>query len=347
MAFNDRFLRACRREPVDRTPIWIMRQAGRYLAEYREIRRGHSFLEMCKTPELACQVTVQPIDRLGVDAAILFADILLPLEPMGLQIEFGKDEGPAIRNPVRSMADVSRLRVVDAGDCRYVPDAIKLVRKELEGRVPLIGFAGAPFTLASYVVEGGGTRTYRLCKTLMLDDPRAWHALLDKLAETIIVYLNAQIEAGAQAVQVFDSWVGNLSPQDYRENVLPHSAKVFANLDKRVPHIHFANQAGTMLELVKQAGGDVVGLDWRVEIDSAMERLGDGVAVQGNLDPMALFARPEVIREKVRDILERVGKRPGHVFNLGHGVHKDTPVEHVQALVELVHEISAEIRGRA
>lgn len=347
MAFNDRFLRACRRETVDYTPIWLMRQAGRYMAEYQAIRARHGFLEMCKTPEIACEVTLQPVDRLGVDAAILFADILLPLEPMGLQIEFAKDEGPVIHNPVRSLSDVNRLRVIEPDDCWYVPQAIKLTREELEGKVPLIGFAGAPFTLASYVVEGGSTRTYQLCKTLMYNDPRTWHALMDRLAEVIVVYLNAQIAAGAQAVQLFDSWVGNLAPQDYREYVLPHSAKVLANLDTSVPHIHFANQAGTMLELIKEAGGDVIGLDWRVEIDSALSRLGGDVAVQGNLDPMVLFARPEVISEKARDILVRVGKKPGHVFNLGHGIHKDTPVEHVKSLVDAVHEISAEIRGSA
>ena len=345
MTFNDRFLRACRRQPVDCTPVWLMRQAGRYLASYRAIRAGHSFLEMCKTPDLACEVTLQPVDMLGVDAAILFADILLPLEPMGLRIRFGRDEGPVIENPVRAEADVAALRVIDPGDCAYVGETVRLVRHELEGRVPLIGFAGAPFTLASYVVEGGSSREFRLCKTMMYNDSTAWHALMTKLADVVVVYLNAQIAAGAQAVQVFDSWAGHLSPQDYGEYVLPHSTRVFANLDPSVPHIHFAHQAGTMLELVKQAGGDVIGVDWRVAIDTAMARLGDDVAVQGNLDPMALFARPEVLREKVRDILERVGNRPGHVFNLGHGIHKETPVEHAQALVAFVHEISAEIRG--
>ena len=346
MAFNDRFLRACRRQPVDYTPVWLMRQAGRYLASYRAIRAGHSFLEMCKTPDLACEVTLQPVDMLGVDAAILFADILLPLEPMGLRIRFGRDEGPVIENPVRAEADVAALRVIDPGDCAYVGETVRLVRHELEGRVPLIGFAGAPFTLASYVVEGGSSREFRLCKTMMYNDSTAWHALMTKLADVVVVYLNAQIAAGAQAVQVFDSWAGSLSPQDYREYVLPHSARVFASLNPSVPRIHFAFQAGTMLELVKQAGGDVIGVDWRVAIDTAMARLGDDVAVQGNLDPMALFARPEVLREKVRDILERVGTRPGHVFNLGHGIHKDTPVEHAQALVAFVHEISAGIRAR-
>lgn len=344
MAFNDRFLRACRREPVDYTPIWLMRQAGRYMAEYRAIRAKHSFLEMCKTPELACEVTLQPVERLGVDAAILFADILLPIEPMGLKIEFGPDEGPAIRNPVRTITDVERLRLIDADDCWFVFEAIRLVRKELKGRVPLIGFAGAPFTLASYIVEGGGTRTYERCKTLMYNHPKTWHTLMDKLADVTVAYLNAQIAAGAQAVQLFDSWVGNLSPQDYREYVLPHSAKVFANLDRSVPHIHFANQAGTMLELVKRSGGDVIGLDWRIEIDAAIDRLGSDIAVQGNLDPMVLFATPDVIRAKAADILQRVGKRPGHIFNLGHGIHRGTPFDHVKALVEYVHEISAEIR---
>ncbi|MBI2955256.1 MAG: uroporphyrinogen decarboxylase [Chloroflexi bacterium] len=343
---NDRFLRACRRQPVDRTPIWLMRQAGRYMEEYRAIRATHGFLEMCKTPELACEVTLQPVERLGVDAAILFADILLPLEPMGLAIEFAADEGPVIRNAVRNTADVDRLRVIDPEDCWFVLEAIKLTRKELAGRVPLIGFAGAPFTLASYIVEGGATRTYKLCKTLMYNDPGAWHALMDKLADVVTVYLNSQIAAGVQAIQLFDSWVGNLAPQDYREYVLPHSAKVFANLDRSVPHIHFANQAGTMLDLIKEAGGGVIGLDWRIDMDTAIARLGDDVAIQGNLDPMVLFANPDVIREKARGILERVGGRPGHVFNLGHGIQKDTPVEHVKALVEAVHEISAEIIGR-
>lgn len=342
---EERFLRACRREAVDCTPIWIMRQAGRYLAEYRAIRARHSFLEMCKTPELACEVTVQPVDLLGVDAAILFADILLPLEPAGLQIEFSEEHGPIIRNPVRSTADVDALRAVEPDDCGYVLEAVRLVRKELAGRVPLIGFAGAPFTLASYVVEGGSTRLYRKCKTMMYNSPATWHALMDKLADIVVTYLNGQIEAGAQAVQVFDSWAGSLSPRDYREYVLPHSAKVFANLDRRVSHIHFAHQAGTMLELVKEAGGDVIGLDWRVDIDSAIRRLGDDVAVQGNLDPMVLFARPEVIRDRVREILARVGGRPGHVFNLGHGIHKDTPVEHVRELVRYVHEVSAELNA--
>jgi uroporphyrinogen decarboxylase len=346
MAFNDRFLRACRRQPVDYTPVWLMRQAGRYMANYRAIRAKHSFLEMCKTPELACEVTLQPIEALEVDAAIIFADILLPLEPMGLQIHFGRDEGPAIHNPVRSMADVQALRVIDPEDCGYVLEAIRMVRRELEGRVPLIGFSGAPFTLASYVVEGGSSREYRHCKTLMYNQPAVWHALMEKLADVVAVYLNGQIAAGAQAVQVFDSWVGNLSPQDYREYVLPHSTRVFAQTNPNVPRIHFAYQAGTMLEMVKEAGGDVFGVDWRVTIDGAMSRLGDDVAVQGNLDPMVLFARPEVLREKVRDILQRVGNRPGHIFNLGHGIHKDTPVEHAKALVQFVHEISAEIRGK-
>ena len=317
------------------------------MPQYREIRDKHSFLEMCKIPELACAITLQPVERLGVDAAILFADILLPLESMGLQIAFEASEGPIIHNPVRSWADVEALRKFEPDDCRYVLDAVKLIRHELEGCVPLIGFAGAPFTLASYIVEGGSSRLYRTCKTMMNNEPRLWHALMDQLAEMTAIYLNAQIAAGVQAVQLFDSWVGNLSPQDYSEYVLPYSAKVFANLDPSVPHIHFANQAGTMIELVKEAGGNVIGLDWRITIDAAIGRLGDDVAVQGNLDPMALFARPDVIREKVRDILTRVGKRPGHIFNLGHGIDKDTPVEHVQALVEFVHEISAEIQGNS
>ncbi len=347
---NDRFLRACRREPVDRTPVWLMRQAGRYLPEYMAIRSRHGFLEMCKTPDLAAEVTLQPVRRLGVDAAILFADILLPLEAMGLEVRFGRDEGPVIGTPVRSAADVARLRVPEPEESLgYVLETVRIVRRGLEGRVPLIGFAGAPFTLASYAVEGGGSRNYLACKRLMWESPAVWHQLMERLAETTLRYLRAQIRAGAQAVQLFDSWVGTLSPDDYREYVLPYSRHVLQGLrSEGVPVIHFANNAATLLELVREAGGDVVGLDWRLDLAEAWERLGPEVAVQGNLDPAALLAPPAVIEAKVRSILERAGGRPGHVFNLGHGVHKETPVEHVQFLVETVHRASGELAaGRA
>lgn len=339
---SDRFLRACRRQPVDCTPVWLMRQAGRYMEEYRAIRSRYDFLTMCKTPELAAEVTLQPVNRLGVDAAILFADILLPLEGMGIDLAFAKDEGPVIHNPVRTAADVDRLRVIDPAEAvPYVLEAVRLVRRELDGRVPLIGFSGAPFTLASYMIEGGGSKNYLLCKRLMWEAPAVWHALMDKLARVIVRYLRAQVEAGAQAVQVFDSWVGALAPDDYREYVLPHSRAVMEGLrGAGVPVIHFANNASTLLDLVREAGGDVIGVDWRIDLGEARRRLGDGVAVQGNLDPLALFAPPAVIEEKVKRVLEAAGDRPGHVFNLGHGIHKETPVEHVVALVEAVHRLS-------
>lgn len=347
MPYDDLFLRACRREQTDRTPIWMMRQAGRYLPEYRAIREKHGFLEMCKTPELACEVTLQPVDLVGVDAAILFADILLPLEGMGLELTFEQGEGPCIHNPVRTRSDVEKLRVSDPyEDTGYVLDAIKLCRRELENKVPLIGFAGAPFTLASYMIEGGATRAYIRCKRLMWEDPEAWDGLMRVTTDTVVAYLKAQMEAGAQAVQVFDSWVGFLAPSDYAASVLPHTKRLIAEVaEAGVPVINFSNNTSGMLDLVAQAGGDVMGLDWRIDMDRAIAALSDGVAVQGNLDPMTLFAPVDVIERKVVDILERVGKRPGHIFNLGHGIHKDTDPAHARALVEFVHEHSRRIRS--
>jgi len=339
---NDTFLRACARKQVEYTPVWLMRQAGRYMEEYRQIRRKHSFLEMCKTPELAAQVTLQPVNKLNVDAAILFADILLPLEGMGIKFEFTKGEGPLIHNPVRTMKDVQQIRVEEAEEANpYVMETIRIVRKELAGRVPLIGFSGAPFTLASYIVEGRGSREYINCKKMMWGASEIWHALMDKVSEIVIRYLKAQIAAGAQAVQLFDSWVGTLNTDDYQEYVMPYSQRVIQSLKGlEVPVIHFVNNGSTLLELVKEAGGDVIGIDWRINIDEAWRRLGNDVAVQGNIDPMVLFAHPQVIEEKVKIILEKVGNRPGHVFNLGHGIHKNVPVDHVIALVEAVHKFS-------
>ncbi len=347
MAFNDTFLRACRREPTENTPVWMMRQAGRYLPEYRAIREKHDFLEMCKTPELAAAVTLQPVDLVGVDAAILFADILLPLEGMGLELAFAKGGGPVIGNPIRTVADVGKLRVSDPlADTGYVMDAIRLLRRELEGRVPLIGFAGAPFTLASYMIEGGSTRDYIECKKLMWSEPEAWDSLMRVTTDTVIAYLKAQVEAGAQAVQVFDSWVGFVSPADYRRSILPHTKRLIEEVSTTgVPVINFANNASGMLEDVASAGGDVIGLDWRIDIDVAIERLGDGFAVQGNLDPTSLFAPPETIERLAVDILERVGTRPGHIFNLGHGIHKETKPAHARALIDAVHSHSARIRS--
>nr|MBI2904099.1 uroporphyrinogen decarboxylase [Chloroflexota bacterium] len=356
---TDRFLRACRREPVDRTPVWFMRQAGRYMAEYRAIRAKHTLLEICSQPDLAAEVTLQPVRALGVDAAILFADILLPLIPMGIQLEFAAGEGPVIHNPIRTPADVAALRPVDPRESLgHVLEAVRLVRRELEytgvqpshhpqGLVlnapPLIGFAGAPFTLASYVLEGGSSRNYVKAKSLMYRDPQTWHALMGKLARIVADYLTAQVEAGAQAVQLFDSWVGALGPDDYREYVLPHSQLILREVSATgVPVIHFGTDTATLLPLMKEAGGDVIGLDWRTPLDWGWARVGADSAVQGNLDPVALLAeapRPELER-RVRAILDQAAGRPGHIFNLGHGILPGTPVENVKAVVEMVHEYS-------
>jgi uroporphyrinogen decarboxylase len=338
-----RFLQACRREPTDCTPVWIMRQAGRYLPEYRALRADHGFLELCKTPALAAEVTLMPVERFPVDAAILFADILLVLEPMGVGLEFAKGDGPVIHRPVRTRADVDALERVAAKDALgYVLETVRLVRERLAGRVPLIGFAGAPFTLASYVIEGGGSRQYRHTKTLMYADPAAWHRLMERLSETIVDYLRSQVAAGAQAVQLFDSWVGCLGPDDYRTYVLPHMRATFRALaDTNVPVIHFGTGTAALLELVREAGGDVIGLDWHVDLADAWARVGHDVAVQGNLDPVALFAPPAEIRRRVAHILSRAAGRPGHVFNLGHGVLPETPLEHVGVVIDAVHELSA------
>jgi uroporphyrinogen decarboxylase len=334
------FMRACRREQVPYTPVWLMRQAGRYMKEYRDVRARYSFLEMCKQPEVASEVTVYAAHRLNVDAAIIFADILLIIEPMGLELEFAKGEGPVIHNPVRSAGDVGRVREVeDVSSLDYVYEAVKITRRELRPDIPLIGFCGAPFTLASYVCEGGGSKNYVNTKRLMYTDSGAWHELMSRIALSLSRYLNAQVDAGAQAVQIFDSWVGALSPDDYREYVLPHTRAVVENVRPGVPVIHFGTGTAALLELMKEAGGDVIGLDWRVRLDEAWRRLGD-VAVMGNFDSIALFTNPEVVRARAKDILDRAANRPGHVFNLGHGILPETPVENVVALVEAVHELS-------
>ena len=349
MPFNDLFLRAARCEQTERTPIWMMRQAGRYMPEYRAIREKHGFLEMCRTPELAVEVTLQPVDLIGVDVAILFSDILVPFPGMGLDLEFAKGEGPVIHNPVRTVADVNKLRVADPiEDTGYVMEAIKILRCELENKVPLIGFAGAPFTLASYMIEGHGTRDYINTKRLMWSEPEAWDRLMTVTSDTVIAYLSAQIDAGAQAVQVFDSWVGYVAPSDYERSVLPYSTRVIAELSKKgVPVIHFANQGTSMLDLVVRAGGDVVGLDWRIDIGTAAEQIGPNFAIQGNIDPVALFAPDDDLERIVVEILEKVGTRPGHIFNLGHGIHKTTDPEKARTLVRLVHEHSERIRAGA
>lgn len=338
---NDRFLKACRREPVDCTPVWFMRQAGRYMAEYRALRAKHSMLELCKTPELAAQVTMQPIDRFPLDAAIIFADILLPLEPMGLNLEFAEGEGPVIHNPVRTQADVERLKVIDGDELEYVAEAIRQARRALNGRVPLIGFAGAPFTLASYAIEGGSSRNYLLTKQMMYGEPKTWHLLMDKFARVITGYLRRQIKAGAQVIQLFDSWVGCLSIGDYEEYVMPHVQLIFEGLKREgVPMIHFGTGTSAMLRQMRKAGGDVIGVDWRIHLDEAWAMVGHDVAVQGNLDPLALYAPLPEIERRVADILRRAAGRPGHIFNLGHGILPTTPIEHVAATIDMVHKLS-------
>ena len=338
---NDRFLKACRREPVDCTPVWFMRQAGRYMAEYRALRAKHSMLELCKTPELAAQVTMQPIDRFPLDAAIIFADILLPLEPMGLNLEFAEGEGPVIHNPVRTQADVERLKVIDGDELEYVAEAIRQARRALNGRVPLIGFAGAPFTLASYAIEGGSSRNYLLTKQMMYGEPKTWHLLMDKFARVITGYLRRQIKAGAQVIQLFDSWVGCLSIGDYEEYVMPHVQLIFEGLKREgVPMIHFGTGTSAMLRQMRKAGGDVIGVDWRIHLDEAWAMVGHDVAVQGNLDPLVLYAPLPEIERRVADILRRAGGRPGHIFNLGHGILPTTPIDHVAAAIDMVHKLS-------
>jgi uroporphyrinogen decarboxylase len=332
---QDRFLRACRREPVDRTPIWLMRQAGRYMPEYRALRAKHSMLELCKTPELATQVTLQPMVH-GVDAAILFADILLPLEPMGAPFDFLKGEGPVVHTPIADRAGVEALRVIEPEDgLGYVLETIRNLRKEL--KVPLIGFAGAPFTLVSYLIEGGKSTHFVKTKKLMYGEPDTWNLLMHKLAEVVRRYLHAQIAAGAQAVQLFDSWIGQLGPDDYRTYVQPHVAHVLKDVEKAgVPVIHFGTGTTTLLKLQKEAGGTVMGVDWRLPLDDARAMLGDDVALQGNLDPTLLFGPKELVADRARDIIRRAAGKP-HVFNLGHGILPETPVDTVKHLVDVVH----------
>ena len=340
MSRSDRFLRACRGEPVDTTPIWIMRQAGRYMEEYRAVRAKYSFLEVCHKPEVACEVTLQPIERLGVDAAILFSDIMIPLEGMGCEIDF--DPGPVFAEPIRTAADVARLRVCEPeDDVPFVLDAVRMIRRELDGVVPLIGFSGAPFTLASYMVEGKGSRDFANLKRMMYGAPDSYAALMDKVADTVVRYLNAQVAAGAQAVQVFDTWGGILSPADYREYVLPWSKRVIAGLDRSVPVIHFVKGAGLFLDAVKEAGGDVLGIDWHIDLADAVEAVGPGFSVQGNLDPTTLLGPRSLVVERAREIVAKGRGARGHVFNLGHGILPPTPVENAVALVEAVHEAGA------
>ncbi len=319
-----------------------MRQAGRYMPEYRRIREKHGLMKMFKTPELAAEVTLQPVEALPVDAAIIFADILLPLEGMGIRLQFAQGEGPVIHNPVRSRADAEALRVAHPEESLgYVLESLRLARQEIGERVPLIGFAGAPFTLASYVIEGGGSRDFILTKKLMYGERETWDLLLGKLSSTLSSYLQAQVRAGAQAIQIFDSWAGTLSPSDYKEYVLPHTQRVFHELKQTgVPTIHFGTGTGDLLPLMRSAGGDVIGADWRVSLDAAWQRAGPGVGIQGNLDPVALMAPWEILKGKAKEILDKAGGRAGHIFNLGHGILPPTPVDSVKAVADFVHEYS-------
>ena len=335
-------LKAARREPVERVPVWLMRQAGRYMPEYRAIRRKTPFLEFCKNPDLCAEVMLLAVEQLGVDAAIIFADLLPILEPMGLELEFTAGEGPLIHNPIRRPEDVDRLlELTSLEPLEFVLETVRKTRAGLADELPVLGFAGAPFTLASYAIEGGASRDYRHAKTLMVCDPGAWNALMGRLARAITRYLNAQIEAGAQAVQLFDSWVGCLGPDDYRRYVLPHTRAIIRGVTPGVPVIHFATGNPALLPLLSEAGGAVIGIDWRIRLDDAWRAVGYDKAVQGNLDPTVLLTNPDEIRRRVGEILDQTRGRPGHIFNLGHGVLPQTPVENAKALVEAVHELGS------
>jgi uroporphyrinogen decarboxylase len=340
MTGEERMLAACRLQPVDATPVWFMRQAGRCLAEYRELRRRYDILTMAKTPELCTQVTKMPVDIFGVDAAVMYADIMLPLEGMGVPFVIEPEIGPIIAHPIRTAADVAGLRVIDAEEATpYVFEAIRLLRRELTGRAALVGFAGSPFTVACYMIEGRPARDYARAKALMFGEPELWHRLLETVTEVIVRYLQGQVAAGAQVIQLFDSWVGVLSPRDYERFVLPHSARIFAEMRALgVPTIHFGTGAASLLELMAQAGGDLLSLDWRVSLDTAWARIGYNRGVQGNLDPTVLLAPFEVVEDAALDVIQRAGGRPGHIFNLGHGVLPDTPPASLTRLVDFVHD---------
>jgi len=339
---DSRFLKACRFEAVDATPVWLMRQAGRYMKEYRDLRARVPFLELCKNPALVSEVTVTAAEKLGVDAAIIFADLLLIVEPLGLHLEYDKEEGPVISPGVRGAADIDRLHEVDPEQSLgYFYDAIRQTRSDLNPRIPLIGFAGCPFTLASYLIEGGGSKNYRQTKALMYRDAGAWCALMERLARSLARYINAQIDAGVQAVQIFDTWVGCLGPADYRQYAQPYTRMMMLAVKPGTPIIHFGTGTAMLLEAMRDAGGDVIGVDSRVELDQAWQRLGDGVSIQGNLDPIVLYGDLNFIRMRVQRILNQAACRTGHIFNLGHGLLPDTPYENVVALVKMVHDISS------
>jgi uroporphyrinogen decarboxylase len=339
---ESRFVRACKSLAVDRTPVWFMRQAGRYMPEYREVRRRYSLMEICKKPEIAAEVTITAAEFLGVDAAIIFADLLLPLEVMGLPFHFAAGEGPVIEQPIRSAQAIARLRTDRAADLGYVSEAIRLVAKHFGTSMPVIGFCGAPFTLASYMIEGGGSRNYVHAKKLMYSSPGAWDDLLRKLVEIATEYASEQVRSGADSIQIFDSWVGCLSVEDYRRYVLPRTTQLVKAVQKTgAPVIYFGTDSSTLLGSMRETGAEVIGLDWRIPLDQGWRSVGEDRAVQGNLDPTVLFAEWKEVRTRAEDILSRAGGRRGHIFNLGHGILPETPVENVKALAQFVQEYSA------
>ena len=340
--YDSPFMKACRGEATDVTPVWLMRQAGRYMKEYRDIRNKTTFLELCKRPDLCAEIMVTAVTKLGVDAAIIFSDLLPILEPMGLDLEFAKGEGPVIHNPIREVKDIERVMELESVESLdFVMETVKQTRLELPADMPLIGFSGAPFTLASYAIEGGSSRNYLNTKTIMYRDEGAWKELMLRFVRAITRYLNAQIAAGAQCVQLFDSWAGCLGTDDYRKYVLPYIQEIIAGLTSGVPVINFATGNPALLPLLAEAGTRVVGVDWRIRLDDAWETVGHDRSVQGNLDPLVLLADRDTIRTRTQDVLDQAAGRPGHIFNLGHGVLQQTPVENAIALVDAVHELSA------
>jgi uroporphyrinogen decarboxylase len=340
---GSRFVRACLRKPVDRTPVWFLRQAGRYMQEYREVRKHHTLVEICKKPELAAEVTITAAEKLGVDAAIIFADLLLPLEPMGLDFEFQAGEGPVVHKPVRTAEDVRALRTDRAGDLAYVARAIEKVAAHFRDRLGVIGFCGAPYTLASYMIEGGGSKNYIYTKQLMYREPIAWISLLDKLVAVLTEYCRLQVQAGADVIQIFDSWVGSLALSDYRDYAFEAAKRLVRAVQAMgVPVIYFGVETAGLLKQMAATGADVIGLDWRQPLDEGWRAVGDAHAVQGNLDPISLFAPPDLLELRVKEILRAAAGRPGHIFNLGHGIVPGTPVENVQAVVRTVKEFRLE-----
>ncbi|MGA7833573.1 MAG: uroporphyrinogen decarboxylase [Terracidiphilus sp.] len=343
MLKGSRFVRACLRRPVDRTPVWFLRQAGRYMQEYRDVRKHHTLVEICKKPELAAEVTITAAEKLDVDAAIIFADLLLPLEPMGLDFEFAAGEGPVVHKPVRTAEDVKALRTDRAGELAYVAQAIEKVAAHFRDRMGIIGFCGAPYTLASYMIEGGGSRNYVYTKQMMYRDPAAWGRLLDKLVVVLTEYCRLQVQAGAEVIQIFDSWVGSLGLSDYRTYAFEASRRLVRAVQALgVPVIYFGVETAGLLEQMAETGADVIGLDWRQPLDVGWRAVGHGLAVQGNLDPITLFAPLEILEVRVKEVLRAANRRVGHIFNLGHGIVPGTPVENVQAVVKIVREYRVE-----